>query len=160
MASQITGVTCVYSTVWSGADQRKHQSSASLAFVTGIHRWPLNYPHKLPITRKMFPFDYIMYFAFDMILNQNIRIVFHAIACDEEPIGFKLSMCFHNWCWNGNTTRYTILLIHTIDNLSDKSCTWDRTIALGQYPLHGPIYQSIWIMFCKCSYRKVGIMWL
>ena len=38
MASQITSLTIVYSTVYSGADQRKHQSSASLAFVTGIHR--------------------------------------------------------------------------------------------------------------------------
>ena len=39
------------------ADQRKHQSSASLAFVRGIHRWPVNSPHKWPVTRKMFPFD-------------------------------------------------------------------------------------------------------
>ena len=42
---------------FSGADQRKHQSSASLAFVRGIHRWPVNSPHKGPVTRKMFPFD-------------------------------------------------------------------------------------------------------
>ena len=41
MASQITSFTIVYSTVYSGADQRKHQSSASLAFVRGIHRWPV-----------------------------------------------------------------------------------------------------------------------
>ena len=38
-------------------DQRKHQSSASLAFVRGIQRWPVNSPHKGPVTRKMFPFD-------------------------------------------------------------------------------------------------------
>ena len=57
MASQITSLTIVYSTVYSGADQRKHQSSASLAFVRGIHRWPLNSPHNGPVTRKMFPFD-------------------------------------------------------------------------------------------------------
>ena len=38
MASQITILTVVYSTVYSHADQRKHQSSASLAFVWGIHR--------------------------------------------------------------------------------------------------------------------------
>ena len=47
----------VYSTVYSGADKRKHQSSASLALVRGIHRWPVNYPHKGPVTRKMFPID-------------------------------------------------------------------------------------------------------
>ena len=57
IASQITSLTIVYSTVHSGADQRKHQSSASLAFVRGIHRWPGNSPHKGPVTRKMFPFD-------------------------------------------------------------------------------------------------------
>ena len=57
MASQITSLTIVYSTVYSGEYQRKHQSSASLAFVRGIHRWPVNSPHKWPVTRKMFPFD-------------------------------------------------------------------------------------------------------
>ena len=57
MASQITSLTIVYSSVYSGADQRKHQSSASLAFVRGIHQWPVNSPHKRPVSRQMFPFD-------------------------------------------------------------------------------------------------------
>ena len=56
-ASQITSLTIVYSTFYSGADQSKHQSSASLAFVWGIHRGPVNSPHKWPVTRKMFLFD-------------------------------------------------------------------------------------------------------
>ena len=64
MASQITRLTIVYSAVYSGADQRKHQSSSSLAFVWGIHRWPVNSPHKWPVTRKMFPFD-------DVIMSVN-----------------------------------------------------------------------------------------
>ena len=59
MASQITGVSIVYSNVCPGADQRKHQSSTSLAFVRGIHRWPLNSPHKGRVTRKMFPCDIV-----------------------------------------------------------------------------------------------------
>ena len=54
VAYQITSLTIVYSTVYSGADQRKHQSSMPLAFVRGIHRWPVNSPHKWPVTRKMF----------------------------------------------------------------------------------------------------------
>ena len=54
IASQITSLTIVYSTVYSDADQRKHQSSASLAFVLGIHRRPLNSPHKGPVTQKGF----------------------------------------------------------------------------------------------------------
>ena len=45
IASQITSLTIVYSAVYSGADQRKHQSSASLAFLRGIHRGPVNSPH-------------------------------------------------------------------------------------------------------------------
>ena len=57
MASQITSLTIVYSTVYSGADQRQHQSSASLVFVRVIHRWPVNSPHKGLVTRKMFSFD-------------------------------------------------------------------------------------------------------
>ena len=57
MAAQITSLTIVYSTVYSVADQRKHQSSASLAFVRGIHRGPVNSPHKWPGPRKMVPFD-------------------------------------------------------------------------------------------------------
>ena len=57
IASQITSLTIVYSTVYSGADQRKHQSSASLGFVRWIHRGSVNSPHKWPVTLKMFPFD-------------------------------------------------------------------------------------------------------
>ena len=65
MASQITSSTTVYSTVYSGAYQRKHQSSASLAFVRRIQGGPpnpesasigrnlgwRNSPHKWPVTR-------------------------------------------------------------------------------------------------------------
>ena len=57
IASLITSLTIVYSTVYPDADQRKHQSSPSLAFVCGIHRGPVNSPHKWPVMRKMFPFD-------------------------------------------------------------------------------------------------------
>ena len=57
MASRITSLTIIYSTLYSGADERKYQSSASLAFVWGIHLWPVNSPHKWSVTRKMFPFD-------------------------------------------------------------------------------------------------------
>ena len=62
IVSLITSLTIVYSTVYSDADQGKHQSSASLAFVWGIHRGQVNSAHKWPVTRKMFPFDdVIMY---------------------------------------------------------------------------------------------------
>ena len=57
IASQITSLTIVCSSVYSGADQSKHQISASLAFVWGIRRGPVNSPHKWPVTWKMLPFD-------------------------------------------------------------------------------------------------------
>ena len=61
IASQITSLTIVYSTVYSGADQRKHQIYASPAFVRGNHRGPVNFPHKGPIKRKICLFsDVIM----------------------------------------------------------------------------------------------------
>ena len=57
MSSQITGMSIVYSTGWSGAYHRKHQISASLAFVCvwgGIHRSPVNSSHNGLVTRKIF----------------------------------------------------------------------------------------------------------
>ena len=53
MAFQITSLTSVYSTLYSGADQRKHQSSVSLAFVWGLHRSSVNSPHKWPVTENV-----------------------------------------------------------------------------------------------------------
>ena len=63
MASQITSFTIVYSAGYPGTDERKHQSSASLAFVRGIHRSPVNSPHKGSVTRKMFAFDDVIMIA-------------------------------------------------------------------------------------------------
>ena len=67
MASQITSLTIVYSNAYLGADQRKHQSSASLAHVRGIYRWPVNSSHKGPVTQKMLPFD-------DVIIQDDIML--------------------------------------------------------------------------------------
>ena len=64
IASQITSLAIVYSIVYADADQRKHESSASLAFVRGIHRGQVNSPHKWPVTWKIYPFD-------DVIMVQN-----------------------------------------------------------------------------------------
>ena len=72
MASQITSLTIVYSAIYSGADQRKHQSSASLAFVRGIHRSLVNSQHKRPVTRKMLPFDDVIMTSLIWIDNDII----------------------------------------------------------------------------------------
>ena len=84
IASLITSLTIVYSTVYSDADHRKHQSSASLAFVRRIHRGPVNSPHKWPVPRKMFPFDDVI---MPMIRNisgrMNLR--FHPLSIMKQP---------------------------------------------------------------------------
>ena len=76
MASQITSPTIIYTTVYSGADQRKNQSTASLAFMRGIHRWPVNSPHKGQVTRKMFPFDDVimMHGKWDKSLHDDVMM--------------------------------------------------------------------------------------
>ena len=75
---QITNLTIVNSTVYSGADQRKYQSSASLAFVRGNHRRPVNSTHKGPVTRKMFPFDdVIMPSASEVTMKVTCKFTFN-----------------------------------------------------------------------------------
>ena len=81
IASQITSLVIVFSTVYLDTVQRKHQSSASLAFVWGIHRWPVNSPQKWPVTRKMSPFD-------DVIMKYRKHLPMPN-TCN------KLWICFH-----------------------------------------------------------------
>ena len=72
LESQITSLTVVYSIVYTGVQQRKHQSSASLAFVREIHRGPVNFPHKWPVTRQMFPFDDVIMCIIYSTKSQNL----------------------------------------------------------------------------------------
>ena len=81
MASQISSLTIVYSTIYSGADQRKHKSSASLAFVGGINRWPVNSLYKVPVTRKIVPLD-------DVIMD-----LFHGANWQCEYYFLELTTC-------------------------------------------------------------------
>ena len=87
MESQITSLTIVYSTVYSDADQRKHQSSTSLAFVWGIHRGPVNSLHKWPVTPVTQQFD-------DVIMPSNktsytLKSWSHEIGCYNDHIALK-----------------------------------------------------------------------
>ena len=79
MASQITSLTIVYSTVYSVADQRKDSSSASLACVKGIRRWPVNYPHKGPVARKI-PFDDVI-MPSEFLKEDGTCTTFKIISC-------------------------------------------------------------------------------
>ena len=91
IASQITSLAIVYSIVCSDTDKRKHQSSASLAFVRGIHRGPVNSQHKWQVARKMFPY-------YDVIM------LVKAATGDQAPyelIGMKYSclLVVNLFCW-------------------------------------------------------------
>ena len=86
MASQINSLTIVYSTVYSDTDQRKHQSSASLAFVRGIHRWPVNSPHKWPVARKMFPFDDVIMIKLFISYCNGSRTPKMTRSCGDKAI--------------------------------------------------------------------------
>ena len=75
IASQITSFAIVYSTVYSYADQRKLQSSTSLAFVWGIHRGPVNSPHKWPVTLNVWSVDglcYLCWWRYEIHMQTNI----------------------------------------------------------------------------------------
>ena len=91
ITSQITSLTIVYSTVYSGADQRKHKSSASLAFVWGIHRGPVNSPHKWPVTRKMFPLDDVIMHVLIITLQYARQ---SALCAGQENSRFCLYVLF------------------------------------------------------------------
>ena len=106
LAFQITGVTIVYSTVCSGADQRKHQSSSSLAFVRGIHRWPVNSPHKGPKMRKLFPLD-------DVIMAALSLKCFNSLLAPGRPR------------WHFKTAIFNLVLLIVIFTSSkDNALRW------------------------------------
>ena len=97
MASPSTSITIVYSSVYSGADQIKHQSSVSLAFVRGIHRWQVNSPHKGPVTRKMLPFDGVMecQFSYDSLCSGD-AIWRHMTRHQMGTFSTLLTLCAGN----------------------------------------------------------------
>ena len=114
MASQITSLTIVYSIIYSCADQRKHQTSASLAFVRGIHRWPVNFPHKGPVTRKMFPFDDVIMFVDSCSWWRHGMEIISPITglCVGNHIGKgKVMQSFDvSFVWKGSRTNSTAVV--------------------------------------------------
>ena len=92
MASQITSLTIVYLTDYSDADQRKHHSSASLAFVREINQGLVNSPHKWPVTRKMFPFDDVImpqFIFFTSAVRHEIPRIWKAQNDDLAHFGYN-----------------------------------------------------------------------
>ena len=92
MASQINSFVIVYSAVYSGADQRKHQSSASLAFVWGIHRWPVISTHKWLVTWKMLPIDGVI---LSPLCHCWLKTMTHAVHPTKYPPLTHWRYCSH-----------------------------------------------------------------
>ena len=129
--SQITSLTIVYSSVYSAADQRKHQSSASLAFVLGIHRWPVNSPHKWPVTRKMFPFDdVIMYFLRGAKLICPC-IIYHDdfTKCTHSPYHWPFDATGHQWSYLTRVKYCEALIVSLL-------LTWPRCWIISRLAGH------------------------
>ena len=127
IASQITSLTIVYSIVYSGTDQRKHQSSASLAFVRGIHRGPVNSPHKGPVTRKMFPFDDVIMITSLKYAHGSCFVRSWYLNLPYEVNKRLIFTSLERWylCWNGalivkycTMHRVKCTTNHVIDNLA------------------------------------------
>ena len=125
MASQITSLTVVYSIVYSGAHQRKHQTSASLAIVRGIHRWLVNFLHIGPVTRKVFPFDDVIISScelyFYLVIAQLLLDPNELLTHSLRPWGSKLGQldCGANKARNRVHIHWsvTLLYVHTLYRL-------------------------------------------
>ena len=129
MASQITGVSIVYSTVCPGADKRKHQSPSLLAFVRGIHRWPVNCPHKGAVTRKMFP-------SYDVIMRKKERNVHHGLyGCSVDPENLCAEFIFCCAWLSSGTSRFHPFVL-----------------GLSHWYIIVPLFQHQWRMWqCKSN---------
>ena len=105
IASQITSPTIAYSTVFSDADQRKHQSSALLAFVRGIHRWTVNSPHKWPVTRKFFPFGDVI-----MQLTWEAMRTWWSLTRAELSETIMLFFCILGWICRKVSQKFNVVI--------------------------------------------------
>ena len=118
-AYQITSLTIVYSTVYSDADQREYQSSASLAFVRGIHRRPVSSPHKWPVTRKMFPFDDVIMHWFEASLVEIIPGTLSLEINTKPKMMRPFWWHFHHWL-HWKLSNWKQLSIQLVTNISPK----------------------------------------
>ena len=161
MASQTTGVSIVYSTVCSGVDQRKHQSSPSLAFVRGIHRWPVNSPHKGPVTWTMFPFDDAIMRMAPWILVKYPVLVQLMVYCQLVPRHYvnlrlinanwtnqtdKLQWDFYRYDHFGDITKCHLLNLCCV--IHDDVIKWKHFprywlfVVIGEFPAKRPMTRS------------------
>ena len=173
MASQITRLTIVYSTVYWGWDQRKHQSSASLAFVWGIHRRVVNSPHKWPITRKMFPFDDVItcssvavgsIFLSGIVITWNM-LVSKAWTTITDPHVMHQDKCCRlnekfNWWSLFDHFRYHQQTPQSVSNRCETDAVFDYTRSSVQFEIvrksNLGIYKTTPVKWMHCNDIKMA----
>ena len=163
MASQITSQTTINSTVYSSVDQRKHQSSASLPFLRGIHRCTVNSPHKGPVTRKMFPFDDVIMTGHNKFNEINIMKyspIIHLLPIyfvqtrgmlGRQYVSKGVCRCWHcrvstTWPWRMWADRLP----------------WCRHSCLSLYNRYRNRHRNLWDGQCVSSWRPLvclGHLW-
>ena len=151
MSSQITSLAIVYSAVYSDANQRKHQSSTSLAFVRGIHRGPVNSPHKWPVTRKKFPFhDVIMKML--MHISQIAKFMgptWVLSAPDGPHVGFMNLAMRDDMNKSINVSLVQCIYCVTLQTFSLIPHPWDQYMGVCQLFTISP----------KCYYYYCWVLW-
>ena len=172
LVAQITSLTVVYSTVYSDANQRKHQSWSVTGLCVGNSPGPVNSPHKGPVTRKMFPFDDVImdllemcyYFAklkwgtlcYDVILNPRYKNTtrhqkFAELTCTRiKQSDFLLMILAHG-------LTITILLLLLFLDMRFEYIKWGRAIMVRKrremwiaLPCSG---RSKWTLGNRCKKR-------
>ena len=134
-----------YSTVCSGANQRKHQSPASLAFVRGIHRWLMNSPHKMTVTRKMFPFDDVIMLLQDVFMEHHFLWVhrsqgesnirhFNVTASSYDENAYSL---VHQWSVQRKQDIITYMALRKTGQIHDDAIKWKH------FPFYWPFVWGI-----------------
>ena len=106
VASQITSLTIVQSIVYSVVDERKLQSCASLAFVWGIHHWPVNSPRKWPVTRKMFPLDDVI-----MSFRKSVAGISAFLKHTAASLCIRKCNCLHVKLHHGHEVYFEIIYV-------------------------------------------------
>ena len=162
MASQITSLTIVYSAVYSDADRRKHQRSASLAFVRGIHRAPVNSPQKWPVTRKMFPLD-------DVIMPWDLIVVIfflpvlgrHCLRCSSISGDYSCLRADQaaKPCLPGED--YCIVYVGEYRNGNTVQCRYSTANILHNTLKSSPVECNMGSILCECwpiLYRRHRII--
>ena len=151
MASHFTSLTIVYSTVYSGADQSKHRSSASLAFVWGFHRRPVNSPHKCPLTREMLPLDDVIIItkASACFMRYVVPLCYPSQHRRWYSISHKTCTCCRLY---GNRTAICTWWRHQMEIFSALlAVSVGNSSATVEFPSQRPVTQSFAVFFVLCQ---------